>query len=267
MMQIDKSLEQRLATGNYFEKQFLCKDSLIAWSHTRRFKIALQLVNKYAPSRQRLLDYGCGDGTFLAFSLPSFDELVGVDRSFLQIESNQIRFKGIDRMKFQSVDEFTLPSSGERFDVITCMEVLEHCVNEDVQKVIQNLYLHLAPQGTLLISVPIEIGLALMIKQSARTLAGLRNLGDYKYRETYTWRELWKMVFANENSLIPRPRYENLSPDGKTLLFHGHKGFNWKTFQNELKKHFEIKKTHFSSLSFAKGALNSQVFFICQPKK
>lgn len=266
-MQIDKSLEERLASGNYFEKQFLCKNSLIAWSHMRRFKIALQLVNQFALNHKRLLDYGCGDGTFLAFSLASFEEVMGVDSSPIQIESNQIRFKGMDRVKFQTVEQFSLHSSGNQFDVVTCMEVLEHCVREDVQKVIKNLSLHLSPQGTLLISVPIEIGPALIIKQSARALAALRNLGDYRYRETYTWRELWKMFFANENSSIVRPHYENLLPDGKTLMFHGHKGFNWKKFKKELETHFVVKKIHFSPLSFAPGALNSQAFFICQSKK
>ena len=54
----------RLREGHYAAKQIFCRDSLIAWSHRRRFEVGLRLARRF--SGKRILDYGCGDGTFLA---------------------------------------------------------------------------------------------------------------------------------------------------------------------------------------------------------
>ena len=53
-----------LRDGHYANKQIFCKDRLIAWSHRRRFETGLTLAARFAG--RRMLDYGCGDGTFLA---------------------------------------------------------------------------------------------------------------------------------------------------------------------------------------------------------
>src|SRR5690348_13315487 len=50
--------------GHYAKKQIFCKDPVIAWSHRSRFQVARKLLEVYGS--QILLDYGCGDGTFLA---------------------------------------------------------------------------------------------------------------------------------------------------------------------------------------------------------
>src|SRR5229473_6515732 len=57
-------LDQAVAEGHYAKKQILCKDRLISWSHRSRFELGLQLAREF--SGKRILDYGCGDGTFLA---------------------------------------------------------------------------------------------------------------------------------------------------------------------------------------------------------
>ena len=60
MTQFDESLGE----GHFARKQIFCKDRLIAWAHRSRFEIGLELARDCAG--QRVLDYGCGDGTFLA---------------------------------------------------------------------------------------------------------------------------------------------------------------------------------------------------------
>jgi len=56
--------DTRLREGHYAAKQIFCRDGLIAWSHRRRFEVGLHLAARFAG--HRILDYGCGDGTFLA---------------------------------------------------------------------------------------------------------------------------------------------------------------------------------------------------------
>ena len=52
--------------GYYSKKQIHCKDQLISWSHKRRFETGLRILKDLQP--QRLLDYGSGDGTFIAMA-------------------------------------------------------------------------------------------------------------------------------------------------------------------------------------------------------
>src|SRR5436190_22241918 len=52
-----------LAEGHFAKKQIFSKSWLISWSHRRRFETALRLAQQFAG--RRILDYGCGDGTFL----------------------------------------------------------------------------------------------------------------------------------------------------------------------------------------------------------
>ena len=57
-------MAENVQAGHYAQKQIFSRSSLIAWSHRSRFLLARQIVQPYAGAR--LLDYGCGDGTFLA---------------------------------------------------------------------------------------------------------------------------------------------------------------------------------------------------------
>src|SRR5437660_12722755 len=59
------NLQQAINEGHYAKKQILSKDWLIAWSHRSRFKTGLRLARHYGCDG-RVLDYGCGDGSFLA---------------------------------------------------------------------------------------------------------------------------------------------------------------------------------------------------------
>ena len=90
-MKRESPVEKILSSGNFFKNQFLCGNSLIAWSHSSRFRTARKLMQPYARGK-RLLDYGCGDGTFIAMNLDLFSSAVGVDANEDQIRVNRSRF-------------------------------------------------------------------------------------------------------------------------------------------------------------------------------
>src|SRR5262249_4423398 len=50
--------------GHYAAKPIYRRDRLVAFSHQRRFRTALDLLQPFCG--RRLLDYGCGDGTLIA---------------------------------------------------------------------------------------------------------------------------------------------------------------------------------------------------------
>jgi 2-polyprenyl-3-methyl-5-hydroxy-6-metoxy-1,4-benzoquinol methylase len=246
--------------GHYAKKQIFCQNKIIAWSHSSRFKTAQHLLEKYADSNSKLLDYGCGDGTFLKLVSNSFIEAVGADISLEQIIDCQKRLsEELPQVRFCLTDDLVSEQYKSHFDTAVCMEVLEHLLPEQLEKVLSNLKTLVRSKGLILISVPIEIGPSLIFKQSTRSVAGFLRQGDYhKSVEHHTTAEFLKMVFATKSTSIQRPIYGDDSP------YHGHKGFNWRWLRHELANKFEIEQTLFSPLSWLGGFFSSQVFLICR---
>src|SRR5215471_2744400 len=175
-----------LKSGDYARKQIYCRSGLVRWSHGSRFELARALVSAHAGGR--LLDYGCGDGTFAAMVHAAFTETVGLDVDPKQLDECQARLGHLPGVRF-ALASAPLPDAGA-WDVVTCMEVLEHCLEAERRRVIGELRRFVAPSGLVVVSVPIEIGPSVAAKQFARALAALRKLGDYHHRERYSPIEL-----------------------------------------------------------------------------
>ena len=151
-------------TGNYEKKQLSSGIWLLSWSHRSRFDLARRLVAPYA--WKRLLDYGCGDGTFLSTVRDLFRDATGAESDPKEIDDCR---KRLTRVRFALVTE--LASAEHAYDVITCMEVLEHCVGGTVDAVLTDLTRLVSPSGVIIISVQIEIGPSLIAKQIVRRIA------------------------------------------------------------------------------------------------
>ena len=78
------------------------------------------------------------------------------------------------------------------------MEVLEHVVDWEPELARSRL---LAPGGTLIVSVPVETGVPVVVKQTVRTIAGWRKIGHYPGTTSYSWSELAAGVFAGARSM------------------------------------------------------------------
>jgi 2-polyprenyl-3-methyl-5-hydroxy-6-metoxy-1,4-benzoquinol methylase len=250
-------LDGVIRQGHYASKQLFSKAGIISWSHRRRFQIGLELGRQF--SGQRVLDYGCGDGTFLAMLLTSGSPpAMGVGSELLKptVEECQSRLGG-PNLRFVLVDE--LEDTGT-FEGVFCMEVLEHIVEPDA--ILQRLERRLAPNGRLLISVPVEIGLPLIFKQIVRRVAGWFHIGDYPGIHPYTTAEIISGLFAGSRQHLQRPVVSNQWG----LSFPDHKGFNWRAFRTILAQRFEIDRIVGSPLSWLPPQLGSQVWFILRKK-
>lgn len=244
--------------GHYYKKQMGCKSRVIAWSHQSRFDTALRLIGK---NPRKLLDYGCGDGTFLAIASETIVEGCGADITPDQIYDCRVRLSSRKNLRFSLVRELTGTDQDGAYDVVTCMETLEHCTDPFVEVVLGDLDRLCAPGGRVIISVPIEVGPSFLLKQAIRTLAGWRGLGDYRHYETYSMRDAVKMLFAGRDTFIQRPVYGG--PESPT---HSHYGFNWRRMRVRVAHHFRIQRTLFSPVGFLGGWVSSQAWFVCQSK-
>jgi 2-polyprenyl-3-methyl-5-hydroxy-6-metoxy-1,4-benzoquinol methylase len=248
----------RLASGDYARKQIYCPSRVVRWSHGSRFRLAARLVSSAAGGR--LLDYGCGDGTFMALTHGTFPEAVGADIDAGQLAECRRRLSDLEGLSFVRTDELYGAQHERAYAVVTCMEVLEHCVDAERVRVLDHLRRLIAPRGRLVISVPIEIGPALAGKQFFRALAAWRGQGDYQYRETYTPGELLAATLARRD--LVRAHHTVQTPAGP-LEYCGHKGFDWRILEKEIGARFVIERRLFTPLGPLGPFLNSQVWFVC----
>ena len=159
----------------------------------------------------------------------------------------------------------TIPSGG--FGLVLCTEVLEHCPSDAVDVAIARMRRLVAPDGRVIISVPVEIGLPLAVKQLARIVAARRVHSDYKSRETYHPGEFLRMLLAGANTTIPRPVYETEFAPGVPNRYHGHKGFNWRAMLAIAYGGNSAGWTRSSSpVSWLGPQCASQAWFLCTPR-
>jgi 2-polyprenyl-3-methyl-5-hydroxy-6-metoxy-1,4-benzoquinol methylase len=253
-----------LRQGHYARKQIFSRNAAVAWSHRRRFALARELAGRHAGGA--LLDYGCGDGTFIALAHEAFAEAVGADIDDEQVRGCADRLGALHGVRFLPTDALRAAEHRSRYDVIVCMEVLEHCPADVQPAVLDDLSRLARPGARVIISVPIEIGATLVLKQAVRAVAAATGLAEYAHRERYSAREFLRMVFAGRVSQIPRPETRTIGPAGEIIRFHGHKGFNWRRLEPLIAHRFTIQQRLYSPVPLARQRLNSQVWFVCAPR-
>jgi SAM-dependent methyltransferase len=256
-----KNLSDAIRSGYYAQSQIYSRASLISWSHRGRFATGLKLANEIAGART--LDYGCGDGTFLAMlaggsSAPRLS--VGAELYPAMIEECRQRFAGHDSLQFMLISGLDRPEQQGSYDAIYCMEVFEHV--PDPVPLLDQFNRLLAPEGTVVISVPIETGLPVVVKQLVRRIAGWRGIGYYPGTTGYSPSEMLRSVFAGSTQHITRPL---LSRDDGTT-FHDHKGFNWRVLRGLVAERFDLIREDTSPVGWLGPQLGTQRWFVARKK-
>jgi ubiquinone/menaquinone biosynthesis C-methylase UbiE len=118
-------------------------------------------VAEHLQGANRVLDFGCGPGSFLSILAERFPtmEAIGVDQA-----SRQIRFardtisprytEGRIRFVETPPGGEQLPFPDESFDAITCIEVVEHIHPYYVNCILRDLARLLKPGGRLIMTTP-----------------------------------------------------------------------------------------------------------------
>lgn len=118
--------------------------------HNARYQLAKPFVRGKA-----VLDIACGEGLGAAQLATSWaaGRVVGVDNSTVAVDSAKTNFGHIANLAFEVADAFAfLESQTETFDVITCIETLEHLENSEL--LLRLLRQNLKPDGVLVITAP-----------------------------------------------------------------------------------------------------------------
>jgi 2-polyprenyl-3-methyl-5-hydroxy-6-metoxy-1,4-benzoquinol methylase len=255
---------QLIEQGHYARKQLFSRNAIVAWSHRRRFALARELAS--AGAGGALLDYGCGDGTFIALVHELFRETTGTDVDVEQLRDCSRRLSALRDVRFAPIDELRDPTHGGQYDAVVCMEVLEHCPSDVQPQVLGDLAHLVRPHGIVVISVPIETGPTLAVKQAVRAGAAASGLVEYEDRERYRISEFMRMLLARDTAQIERPATITINAHGDTVRYHGHKGFNWRVLARVIERTFVIERRLYSPVPLTGPWLNSQVWFVCRTR-
>jgi SAM-dependent methyltransferase len=109
-----------------------------------------------APSEARLLDVGCGDGTFIQKCLDQGWNVVGMDLSRAAIDRCEARFNQNPHVELYCCGIDFITDEGP-FDAVSAGEVLEHI--EDDEVFMRVVYSLLKPGGAFVLTVPIDMSL------------------------------------------------------------------------------------------------------------
>jgi SAM-dependent methyltransferase len=118
------------------------------WWYRGRRRIVLDVVAALPlPPQPQILDAGCGSGRNMV-ELSGFGTAVGLEPSRRGAEV--ARARGVGDVVVAGID--TMPFDDSRFDLITCLDVLEHI--EDDRGALRQLRRAARPGAVLLVTVP-----------------------------------------------------------------------------------------------------------------
>ena len=135
--------ESRIPAGFYQQKVGV----RYCW-HDLKFRT----VAAHLGSPRRLLDIGCGPGTFIGNYLPGIEAL-GIDLSASQVDYAR-RTYGSAAHRFSTRPVASLSEAGERFDAVTVVELIEHLTPETAIGLLSEARRLLAPDGVLVVTTP-----------------------------------------------------------------------------------------------------------------
>ena len=147
MKRPDYDYEKEIPAG-FYDKIYRRKAGVRFCWHDLKFRA----VAAHLTRAKRLLDIGCGPGTFIGNYLGGIDCL-GTDLSASQIQYASRHYAdALHRFSTRSIA--SLVASGERFDAITMIELVEHIAVADAARLFAEARELLCADGILIVTTP-----------------------------------------------------------------------------------------------------------------
>ncbi len=153
----------------------------------------LALVERLLPAGTgRALDIGCNDGTTTALLAAKGYEAIGVDVDEEVVERARQAHPGIE-FEVGTVED--VPAD-DRFDLVTCLEVIEHLTPGQQDGMLGFIRSRLTSSGTLVLSTPGRYSFFSAIDRSLRRVRGMGpyDWWDPTHRTVLSWRGLHRAL-------------------------------------------------------------------------
>ena len=158
------------------------------------------IMEKLSVQNPKILDVGCGGGILSEALAKTGAQVTGIDlsRAAIEVAEQHAQKQGLKiDYRYESVEEVVRRYAG-RFDVVTCMEMLEHVPAPD--KIVAACAQALKPGGHAFFSTINRIPKAFLFAIiGGEYILGLLPRGSHAYRKLIRPRELKN--WAGENSL------------------------------------------------------------------
>lgn len=228
------------------------KSRIKSWLHKKRYAQALYAL-KEVPFNLNgsILDFGGGSGEFCKYLLKALPDSTPV----LYEPTPSLRQEAsVNLQKYRQVK--IIAELGDSpfpvYDVIFCMEVFEHIVEEQY-KVLFKQFLGLMDKNSLLVvSVPVEVYIPALAKGIFRMS---RRYGSFDAK----LKNVLKCTFGKPPAIRPRGEIENSLP-----YYYDHLGFDYRVFENELKKYFAITGSYGGPLAYMPACINFEKYYLCR---
>jgi SAM-dependent methyltransferase len=214
---------------------------IVRWPHRQRIRHAAKTIQKQHPTT--VLDYGAGDGAVLEAAIA-----LGVPASGMVAHEPSPKFAALFRERLGAV-----PVVMERedvrgpFDVVCCLGVLEHMPLLERVAFYELCERVLAPQGSIIVDVPVEVGPALAVKAFGRIVLKGRT------RE-YSNADLFRHVFGAIQ--FDPARFDPTSHD---TWIHHHQGFDYRLLEQEMRSRFVLTDKTCTPVPALPAGLNQEV--------
>ena len=219
---------------SYQEETIESKNPIARFAHRNRLRRSIAFCARVLPPGGSVLDYGCGDGTFVrkienlgyrAFGYEPYME----GKTFSQIYRD---FSDLENMPLQ-------------VDMMTVFETIEHLSEDELLELLARSKKVLSPKGKILFSAPIEIGPSLLLKILNRNRRYGRPLFDKVSAST-----LKAALFG-----LPEARDEDIK--------YSHKGYDFRRSIAFVKAQgFDVSVLAYGPLPLPTWYGNSQVYFL-----
>lgn len=221
-------------------------------AHRSRFNTVLNEIKGIQYTQA--LDYGCGDGWLLkmAYEQNLIKAGVGVEINSNMLSTCREIFAELPKFQFRQPQELSKTISPHSCDLIICTETLEH-VN-DPNQVLEQMLTYAQPGAKMVISVPIEIGPSLLLKQLGRYFANKK--GGYGY-ERYRLSELFFASILWETNCFPSSHSTNVP-------IRSHKGFDYRKMDKLLQSKVTIERKFATPFPWMGSLLNSTIIWVCR---
>jgi len=211
----------------------------VRWFFYHRFQKALEAAGQSPGAR--VLEFGCWQGYFLPSLLKNYGEVWAVDNDACSLVEKvpeyfttlqmaralcQAEAAAMARLRLIKADGSHLPFRRGGFDLIFCLDTLPFITGEAKQSTLLEFGRILRPGGRLIISLPIEMGPVLLLRQALRRLSGA-------WRDRYSWRELLRAVCFRTAAHARPAEFANL------------KGYEYREDLAQIAAHFMVQSLRF----------------------
>lgn len=179
----------------YYDEVFHRNKGVQSKWHQLKFSVLRSRLKGY----EHHLDIGCGPGTFIG-TLGEEHLSVGVDISASQIDFAHNKY-GTSRKRFELIDEDLSLFENDVFDVVTIVELLEHLLPKQSNRLLREAMRVLRPGGLLVVSTPNYDGLWYFVESLVNRLSPI----------SYSDQHITRFTHATLHDLLKRCGLESLS--------------------------------------------------------